>query len=84
MEAAYSRTFIISSKCPNGPTEIIGDDQCGLLYRVNDNLNFQKKFDLFMKMDKSEILLKKKNALKKAKLFSIFSHAKSFNKLLII
>ena len=82
LEAAYSRSFIISSRCPNGPEEIIGNDECGLLYDTNNQSQFLEKLELFLKMNKEEIMLKKKNALKKSRDFSIFFHAKNFDELL--
>ena len=82
LEAAYSRSFIISSRCPNGPEEIIGNDECGLLYNTNNQKQFLEKVESFLKMDDKEIMIKKKNAIKKSKDFSIFHHAKAFDILL--
>ena len=32
VEAAFNNLFIISSNCPNGPTEFINQDRCGILF----------------------------------------------------
>jgi len=82
IESAFCRSFIISSNCPNGPKEIIDNNSCGLLYNLNDNLSFVEKTLSFLNMSSIEIQKKKKNALKKSKLFTIFFHAKTMAQLL--
>lgn len=82
IESAFCRSFVISSNCPNGPAEIIENNKCGLLYNLNDSSDFLKKVFLFLNMSDNEILNKKKNALIKSKLFTIFFHAKTLAELL--
>ena len=83
LEAAVCRTFVISSNCNNGPSEIIGNNEAGLLYQLNNDDEFIKTFNEFKNMSKEEIQKKKINALKKTKLFTIFNHAKCFNEILL-
>jgi glycosyltransferase involved in cell wall biosynthesis len=82
IESAFCRSFIISSNCPNGPKEIIGNNSSGLLYNSGDDSSFLEKISLFLNMSSNEIQNMKKNALKKSKLFTIFSHAKTLAMLL--
>ena len=82
LEAAACRTFIISSDCNNGPVEILENDKAGLLFKTNNNEDFIRVFSNYLKLSEIEINKIKKNALKKAKLFTIFSHAKNFVQIL--
>ena len=82
LEAAACRTFIISSDCNNGPTEIIENDKAGLLFKTNSSEDFIRVFSNYLKLSEIEINVIKKNALKKAKCFTIFNHAKNFMKIL--
>ena len=61
-EAGISNTTVISSDCPNGPEEIIGNN--GFLFKNNDLEDLLKKFDMFLKESNQE-LLRKKILLKK-------------------
>tara|TARA_Y100000389_G_scaffold154669_1_gene155206 strand:+ start:250 stop:1380 length:1131 start_codon:yes stop_codon:yes gene_type:complete len=80
VEAGISNTAVISSDCPNGPTEIIGNN--GFLFKNNDLNDLLKKFEIFLNEDK-EVLLKKKILLKKnLKKFTLFQHFKKINNIL--
>ena len=79
IEAAMSNTFVISSNCPNGPKEFIGNDSAGLLFDSNNSENLIAKFKQFMNMNEEEKLSKKINAKKKLKKYTIFIHAKKLN-----
>ena len=79
-EAGISNTIVISSDCPNGPNEIIGDN--GFLFKNNELEDLQKKFDMFLN-ENSKDLLKKKILLKKnLKKFTLFQHYKNLNDIL--
>ncbi len=65
LEAALSNTFIISSNCPNGPSEILSHGQSGFLFQNNNQSDLLNKFDEFKKLNKNE-LYKKKIISKKA------------------
>ncbi len=80
VEAGISNTAIISSDCPNGPDEIIGNN--GFLFKNDDLNDLLKKFEVFLNEDKN-ILLKKKILLKKnLKKFTQFQHFKKINNIL--
>ena len=82
IEAAMSNTFIISSDCPNGPEEFINDDSAGLLFKSNNSKSLIDKFKIFMMMSDKERFIKKINAKKKVKNYTIFMHAKKLNEIL--
>ena len=84
IEAAMTRTFILSSDCPNGPKEIIEDKKNGILFKSNDKDFFLKQFKIFKNLDRKknkDILLKN---LLYAKKFTIFNHFKILSKILEI
>ena len=82
IEAAICKTFLISSNCKNGPIEILDNNKAGLLFDKNITNDFIKVLSDFLKMPNKEVVNKKKNAMKKAKLFSIFNHSKELNQIL--
>jgi glycosyltransferase involved in cell wall biosynthesis len=83
LEAAFCRTFIISSNCPNGPKEIVKKNKAGFVYEMSDKKDFLDKFKLFMSMPDIEKLKYKKNALKTSSKFTLFSHYSELNKILL-
>ena len=60
LEAALSNTLIISSNCPNGPSEILCGGDYGFLFENNNLSNLLNKFDEFKNLSTNE-LNKKKN-----------------------
>lgn len=75
IEAAYNNCSVISSNCPNGPKEIIGDDG-GYLFKSNSEEDLMRSFNQFLS-DTDEIKKIKKIKLKKrAKKFTGFHHSK--------
>ena len=82
IEAASCNTLIISSDCPDGPSEFLNNGDAGYLFNnnsVNDLVQNLRKFD----RDESDIkynkiLLAKKNVKK----FTIFNHYKKLKKIL--
>jgi glycosyltransferase involved in cell wall biosynthesis len=81
IEAAFCRTFIISSNCKNGPLEFIGH-KGGLLYEEGNIEDFKTKFYKFVNLNNYEIQQIKLNALKQTKNFTIFRHFLNLNKIL--
>jgi len=79
IESAICRTSLISSNCKNGPVEILDNNKAGLLFEKNDSNDFIKIFNDFLNMSNKEVTKKKKNALKKARLFTIFNHSKDLH-----
>ncbi len=82
VESAICRTFLISSNCKNGPVEILDNNKAGLLFEKNVSNDFVRAFKDFLSMSKEEIMHKKKNAMKKAKLFTIFNHSKDLHRII--
>ena len=81
IEAAFCRTFIISSNCKNGPLEFVGPES-GLLYEEGNIEDFNKNFYKFINLSNTEIKQIKLNALKKTKNFTIFRHFLNLDKIL--
>jgi len=81
IEAAFCRTFIISSNCKNGPLEFIGH-KGGLLYEEGNIEDFKAKFYKFVNLNNYEIQQIKLNALKQTKNFTIFRHFLNLDKIL--
>ncbi len=81
IEAGYSNTTIISSDCENGPREILDKDKNGFLFKSNDYNSFLDVFTGFQKSNTKEINIKKINAKKMSKNFSLFSHYCELNKI---
>jgi len=82
VEASYSNTTIISSDCENGPKEILDENKNGFLFKSNNYNSFSDVFDSFEKTNNREISIKKNNAKKMSKNFSLFSHYSELNKIL--
>ena len=82
IEAGYSNTTLISSDCENGPKEILNKNKNGFLFKSNNYNSFLEVFESFQKTDTKEINIKKINAKKMSKKFSLFSHYCELNKIL--
>ena len=73
IESAFNNCSVISSNCPNGPQEIVGNDG-GYLFDSNSKESFIKVFNNF-KNDEAETKFKKKIIIKKIiKEFTCFNH----------
>ncbi len=74
VEAGYNNCLVISSNCPNGPSEIIAENG-GYLFDSNSKNSLIKTITFFLK-DSMEIKKSKKIILKKRlKKFTLFHHA---------
>jgi glycosyltransferase involved in cell wall biosynthesis len=82
IEAASCNTPIISSDCPNGPSEFLNYGNAGYLFKNNSIIDLVKKMKKFDSDEKTikynKILLAKKNV----KNFTIFNHYKELKKIL--
>ena len=76
IEAGYNNCSVISSNCPNGPSEIVGDEG-GYLFNSNSKISLLKKFDEFLNDDISKKKNKMINLKKNTKNFTCFRHAKN-------
>lgn len=76
IEAIVSNTIVLSSDCPSGPKEIL-ENQRGILFKNNSELDFIKKFYYFKKLNEIEkkmIKLKSKIFIKR---FTSLKHYKN-------
>ena len=72
VEAAFSRTLILSSNSKPGPEELIKNDYNGIVYQTGNQHDFKLKFDKILKLQNIDTL--KINSLKSIKRFTIFRH----------
>ena len=87
VEAAATKTPIISSNCKNGPKEFINNDERGYLYKNYDLNSFESKFTEFMndkKKNKEKLNTKTLKAFKEVKKFTNFSHSRELLKIINI
>ena len=80
VEAAMSNLFVISSDCPNGPSEFLNYGNNGILFKNNESGELSKALTKFINLNKkNNMKLKlKKNANK----YTMFKHFKVLNKIL--
>ena len=82
VESAFVGTPIISSNCPSGPKEFIGNSENGFIYNSNDETSFQRELDNFLNISKDELLNKINKAKKRSKLFTRYNNYKKLSYLL--
>ena len=85
VEAIACRTPVISSSCKNGPQEILLKGRGGYLYKTNDKRDFIEKFNEFyedLNNSPDNLFQKKLEAFKNVKIYSKYSHYKSFSKII--
>jgi len=76
IEAAMNNLPILSSNCPHGPKEIIGNDEYGGYLFQSDNLaSLSKKLNFFMQDSERNVLKKKKYIKRKIKKYTLFNHS---------
>ena len=74
VEAGYNDCQVISSDCPNGPSEIVGDDG-GYLFESNSKKSLVQTISLFLNDSEKNKLSKKINLKKRLKKFTSYYHA---------
>ena len=79
VEAGFNNCQVVSSNCPNGPTEIVCEDG-GYLFESNSVNSLIKNFNLFFKDTNSEKRKKKIRLKKRIKRFTSFQHASVMQK----
>lgn len=82
VEAANHYIPIISSDCKSGPKEISKNGKYMFLFKTDNEVNFLKKFDQFIKIKKIDLKKKCKKSKQEIKKFSINSHLDILIKLL--
>lgn len=81
VEAGYNNCQVISSNCPNGPNEIIGNDG-GYLFESNSKESFIDVIKKYVADSEENKKLKKIILKKRIKNFSSFQHYLSIKKIL--
>ena len=82
-EAVSVNKIVISSDCPNGPSEILLNGEGGYLFNSNDKKSFLRKFELFKNEIPEKIFLKKLRAKKNIKNYTLFRHFKDLKNILV-
>ena len=82
IEAANYYIPIISSNCKSGPKEISKNGKNMFLFKTDNEVNFLKKFDQFIKIKQIDLKKKCKKSKQEIKKFSIKSHLDNLTKLL--
>lgn len=80
VEAALSNLFIISSNCPNGPSEFLNNGEDGILFNNNKKGELTESFKKYLTIDdlKTHKVKIKKNTMK----YSKFRHFLKLEKIL--
>jgi len=82
LEAAFTKTSIISADCPNGPKEILDNEKGGFIFESNNMENFIETFKK-AEITSNEIKnKKKKEVLKKAMNYTKFRHFKNLSRII--
>ena len=84
LEASYLNIPILSSNCPNGPTEILQDGLGGFLFNSNNKENFINQFDNFFRSPKQDLKTKLIKSKIYSKKFTKFHHYLQIKKILDI
>ena len=82
LEAAFSKTSIISSDCPNGPREILDNGSGGFIFESNNLYDFLRIFKQAEMTNEEKKIKKKKEVLKKAMNYTKFRHFKNLNRII--
>ena len=82
IEAAFCNKIVISSDCISGPKEFLLGGKGGYLFKNNNLNSFVKTINDFLQDNNHNILLKKINAKKNSKKYTLFNHFKQLDALL--
>jgi glycosyltransferase involved in cell wall biosynthesis len=84
IEAFASNTLVLSSNCPNGPKEIINNENNGFLFTTNRKDHFlQKLYYILENKNKEEIKNKILGGKIESKKYTKYAHFKIINKVLM-
>jgi glycosyltransferase involved in cell wall biosynthesis len=83
VEAGVANATVISSNCPNGPTEILENGKNGFIFESNSIESFVGSFNQFINTKEEDLKKKKINLKKRIRLFTKFNHYKILNNYLI-
>ena len=80
VEAALTNTSIISSNCPNGPEEIISNND--FLFTNGSSDDLLTKFQIYKNKNAIDLVNQKIRNKKKIKFYTLFQHYKGLNSIL--
>ena len=83
IEAALSNLFIISSNCPNGPSEFLNDGKNGILFQNNKKNALYDSLVRFHVIDKKKRFEDKVKIKKNSMKYSMFRHYKYLKEILL-
>ena len=72
VEAAFKNLFIVSSNCPNGPSEFIEKNKGGILFENNKENSLANALNSFLKIENR--FKRKLYAKRKSHLYTKFKH----------
>ena len=81
VEAGLSNLFIISSDCPNGPSEFLDNGNSGILFKSNISGQLENSLKFYFENQK-ELEIKKINTKKNCLKYTRFRHFLTLNKIL--
>jgi len=84
LEASYLNLPIISSNCPNGPSEILKNNERGFLFQNNNKEDLIRVFDDFHNCSKDLLKSKILKAKINSKKYTKFNHYLNIKKILEI
>jgi len=76
VEAGLANKIILSSDCPNGPSELLDNGKNGFLFKRNSMLDFLNKFREIQSSKENLIFQKKLSFKKKIKEYTLLNHYK--------
>ena len=83
VEAAISNLFVISSNCPNGPSEFLDNGNRGILFENNKANKLSESLEVYLKLNKEKIFSMKVKLKKESMKYTIFRHYLILKNLLI-
>ena len=82
IEAAFCNLNLISSNCPNGPSELLNNGKDGFIYKSNNKEDFLMKFNDYQLSDDHNLFNKKLAVKKNIKNFTYFKHSEVLKSIL--
>lgn len=82
IEAAFCNLSIITSDCPNGPSELLNEGKNGFMYKSNNKRDFLTEFNKYVLTNKNDLFNKKLAVKKYSKNFTYFKHSEELKKIL--
>jgi glycosyltransferase involved in cell wall biosynthesis len=74
VESAFNNLFVISSNCPNGPSEFIDKNKCGILFNSNSQESLKNALIHFVNENSKKKIQKKIDAKRKSRVYTKFHH----------